>query len=160
MWTGIGLGCTSTSFRVPYPCHTDVVPAISFYNFSKIACVAVSYPYPYPYPYSYPYPCPCIRGIGVIARDDQGRVMAAMCKTLQVPLGALEIEAKAVEAAAIFPRDIGIQEVIFESDSLLVCSAIQGKTEASPAIAKIISGIFILHQHMNFFREFGNPLEH
>ena len=87
-------------------------------------------------------------GIGVIARDDQGRVVAAMSKTLQVPLGALEIEAKAVEAAAIFPRDIGIQEVIFESDSLLVCLAIQGKTEASPPIANVISGTL---PHMQFF---------
>ena len=53
------LGCTDTSFG----CHTHVVSvsylsfncvqfAISCYNFSKIACVAVSY--------LYPFPCPCI----------------------------------------------------------------------------------------------------
>ena len=63
-------------------------------------------------------------GIGVIARDEQGRVVAAMSKRLQVPLGALEVEAKALEAAASFEKDIGVQKVIFESDSLVVCSAI------------------------------------
>lgn len=59
-------------------------------------------------------------GIGVIARDKQGRVVAAMSKRLQVSLGALEIEAKALEAAVIFAKDIGVQKVIFESDSLVV----------------------------------------
>ena len=47
-----------------------------------------------------------------------------MSKRLQVPLGALEIEAKALEVATIFAKDIGVQKVIFESDSLIVCFAI------------------------------------
>ena len=36
-------------------------------------------------------------GIGVIARDDQGLVVAAMSKKLELPLQPLEIEAKALE---------------------------------------------------------------
>ena len=63
-------------------------------------------------------------GIGIIARDDQGRVVVAMSKRLKVPLGAVEVEAKALEVAAGFAKDIGIQKVIFESDSLVVCSAV------------------------------------
>ena len=59
-------------------------------------------------------------GIGVIAKDDRGHVVAAMSKRLQVPLAALEIKAKAIEATAMFTRDIGIQNVVFESDSLSV----------------------------------------
>ncbi|KAK4589279.1 hypothetical protein RGQ29_020042 [Quercus rubra] len=62
-------------------------------------------------------------GIGVIARDEQGRV----------------VEAKALEAAAGFAKDIGVQKVIFDSDSLVVCSAIQGATEPPITIANIIS---------------------
>ncbi|KAL0006956.1 hypothetical protein SO802_008458 [Lithocarpus litseifolius] len=84
-------------------------------------------------------------GIGVIARDDQDRVVAAMSKRMLVPLGALEIEAKALEVAAGFARDLDIQKVVFESDSLLVCSAIQGVTEPPTTIANIISGTT---QHM------------
>ncbi|KAL0012143.1 hypothetical protein SO802_007251 [Lithocarpus litseifolius] len=68
-------------------------------------------------------------GIGVIARDDQGRVVATMSKRLMVPLGALEVETKALEVAAVFARDIDIQKVVFKSDSLLVCSTIQGVIE-------------------------------
>lgn len=76
------------------------------------------------------------------SKDDQGQVVAPMSKKLQVPLGALDIEVKSVEAAAIFARDIGIQEVIFESDNVI------SGTEASPAIANVISGML---QHMQFF---------
>ena len=47
-------------------------------------------------------------GIGVIARDNQGQVVAAMTKKLEFPLGPLEIEANAMETAAIFAKDIGI----------------------------------------------------
>jgi len=38
----------------------------------------------------------------VLIQDEEGRVVAAMSKNLQVPLGALEVEAKAVEMAVIF----------------------------------------------------------
>lgn len=47
-------------------------------------------------------------GIGVRAKDDQGRVVAAMSKILQVPLGALEVKAQALQVAIVFARDIDI----------------------------------------------------
>ncbi|KAL0011468.1 hypothetical protein SO802_006576 [Lithocarpus litseifolius] len=70
----------------------------------------------------------------------KGRVVAAMSKKLELPLGPLEVEAKAMETAATFATDIGLQDVIFEGDSSMVCSALQGDSEASPAIANIIAG--------------------
>ena len=45
-------------------------------------------------------------GIGVIVRDDQGLVVAAISKKLELPLQPLEIEAKVLEQAAIFAKDI------------------------------------------------------
>jgi len=39
-----------TSFGVLYQCRNGVQSAVSCYNFSKIARVAISYPYPYLYP--------------------------------------------------------------------------------------------------------------
>ena len=103
--------------------------------------------------------------IGVIARDDQGWVVAAMSKRLQAPLVALEIEAKAIEAAAMFARDIGIQNVVFECDNLQVCSTLQGETEASTAIANIIAGtLFHMHQichvEVRHTRREGNKAAH
>ena len=90
-------------------------------------------------------------GIGVIARDDQGVVVAAMSKKLELPLRPLEIEAKAMEQATIFAKDISLQKVIFESDSLLVCSAIRGESDPSPAIANIIAGTI---HHMQMLSQF------
>ena len=37
-------------------------------------------------------------GVGVIIRDDNGLVVAAMCKKFHAPLGPLEVEAKAFES--------------------------------------------------------------
>lgn len=79
-------------------------------------------------------------GIGVIVQDDQGRVVAAMSKNLQVPLCALEIEAKAIEMAVNLSWDINIQDIIVKSDSMAVCSALQ--QEVMYHLPLIISQLF------------------
>ena len=38
-------------------------------------------------------------GVGVIIRDVNGLVVAAMCKKFHAPLGPLEVEAKAFESS-------------------------------------------------------------
>ena len=53
-------------------------------------------------------------GIGVVARDHEGQVIAAMSKKLWVPLGPLEAEVKAMEEGILFAWDVGLQDVIFE----------------------------------------------
>ena len=63
-------------------------------------------------------------------------------------MGALEVKAKALEVAAGFAKDISVQKVIFESDSLVVCSAIQGATEPPITIANIISSTIQIMQQL------------
>ena len=41
-------------------------------------------------------------GVGVIVRDELGRVEAAMCRNLDAPLGAIETESKTIEAGLLF----------------------------------------------------------
>ena len=74
-----------------------------------------------------------------------------MSQQIYAPLGPLEAEAKAMEAAIIFARDIGIQDVIFKGDSLQVCSAMNGCSLTPHAIANVLECIFL---HLQFFCSF------
>ena len=65
-------------------------------------------------------------GIGVLIRDEQGQVVAALSQKINAPLGALEVEVKAVEVALQFARDVGISDFIMERDSLIVHNALCG----------------------------------
>ena len=53
-------------------------------------------------------------GVGVVVRDSNGLVVAALSRKINSPLGALEVEAKAVEAGISFARDIGIADFTVE----------------------------------------------
>ena len=63
-------------------------------------------------------------GIGVVIRDETGEVITALSKIVNASLGAVEIEAKAMEAGVSFARDVGIKEVVFKGDSLIICKAL------------------------------------
>ncbi|XP_030958883.1 uncharacterized protein LOC115980811 [Quercus lobata] len=81
-------------------------------------------------------------GIGVVVRDHKGEVIAALSKRLSLPLGPLEAEAKAMDDAVSFARDIGLQDVIFETNSTII-NALTGTT-----IDNIVTSI--LHKLQDF----------
>ena len=64
-------------------------------------------------------------GVGVIIRDHVGFVIAALSKCLPLPMDPLEAKAKAMDEATVFAWDLGVRDVIFESDSTLVCHAME-----------------------------------
>lgn len=71
-------------------------------------------------------------GIGVVIRDHEGLVIAAMSKHLPLPLGPLEVEAKAMDEAVLFAW-------IFEDDSCIVSYALFGSDCPASFIVNIIS---------------------
>ena len=83
-------------------------------------------------------------GLGVIIRDDRGRVEVAMSKKVLAPLGALETEAKAFEAGLLLARDIGIQDVILEGDSLVIYNALCEVSLPPSSVASIVDGMWDL----------------
>ena len=91
-------------------------------------------------------------GIGVVIRDSAGEVVAALSQKLARPLGALEIEAKAMEVAVQFALDVGVRDVTFEGDSLSICNALRGRSELSSSVQNIIFGLSHLVRN---FRSYG-----
>ena len=89
-------------------------------------------------------------GMGMLVRDSEGRVMAAMSRRFPAPLAALEAEAKTMEAAAIFAWEMGFREVTFETDSLLLYRSLLGTSEPPSSIETIISSILSLVQFFQF----------
>ena len=77
-------------------------------------------------------------GVGVVIRDHEGNFIAGICKKFQVPLGAVEVEAKALEAGMFFAVDMGIQDFILEGDSLNLVRALQDNSPAPTSVTNLI----------------------
>ena len=80
-------------------------------------------------------------GIGVVIRNAEGQLMGALSKWLALPLKALETEAMAMQVGIHFAWDLGLKDVVFESDSLTVISALSSDTPPPWSIQKVIEGI-------------------
>jgi len=80
-------------------------------------------------------------GIGVVIRDDEGRLEAALSKKIPVRMGALEVEAKAFETGLLFAKDVGVRDVILEGDSLVVFNALCNISTPPSSIAAMVQGI-------------------
>ncbi|XP_075655169.1 uncharacterized protein LOC142625383 [Castanea sativa] len=83
-------------------------------------------------------------GVGVIVRDELGRVEAAMCRNLNAPLGAIETESMAIEARLLFAKDIDIRDIVVQSDSLILVKALNGTSVPPSAISVVVQGILDL----------------
>ena len=66
--------------------------------------------------------CSRIFGVGVIIRDDTGRVVAALCKALPVHHPAELTEFFALEHGVLLAQELNISNVIFESDAASIIS--------------------------------------
>ena len=62
--------------------------------------------------------------------------MGTMCKKLDIPLGALEVEAKAAEKGIRLARELGLSPIIIEGDSQVVLNAISSPDPPPSSIKK------------------------
>ena len=78
-----------------------------------------------------------------------------MSKHLQLPLGPIEAEAKAMEEAISFAWDIKVRDVIFETDCSTIYEALNRST--TPPIS-IVNLIVDVQHRLQDFRQ--NHLQH
>ena len=67
-------------------------------------------------------------------RNEEGNVIAAMSRKMDLPLEALETEAKALEIRVKFVEEVGLRDEVFEGDSQLIIKAIHGIEEAEASV--------------------------
>ncbi|XP_023880426.1 uncharacterized protein LOC111992797 [Quercus suber] len=73
-----------------------------------------------------------ISGVGVIVRDDSGKVIAALCKALPSHFPVEWTEFLALEQGVLLAQELNLTHVIFESDASSVILAVsQGKNGGS-----------------------------
>ena len=80
-------------------------------------------------------------GAGMVIRDSQGKVLAAMCKRIPANLSALDAKAKSMEIAVHFAWEMGFREVYFEMDSSNLKNIFKGLSEAPASLEPVTASI-------------------
>ena len=80
-------------------------------------------------------------GIGVVVRNEKGQIMGALCRKLELPLGALEVETKVVEEGVQFARDLSLGKIVVESDFQVVINSLRTPGLSQSCVQKVIDGI-------------------
>ena len=80
-------------------------------------------------------------GIGIVIRNNRGKIMGAMSKRMDIPLGALEVEARAFEEGLLLASGLGLKHIVLEGDAQVVTDALLGCCPPPTSIQLIIKGI-------------------
>ncbi|KAL0008636.1 hypothetical protein SO802_010138 [Lithocarpus litseifolius] len=77
-------------------------------------------------------------GIGVVARNENGEVMASLVERITIPQSVEVLEALAARRAVIFSMELGLHQVVIEGDSEIVFKALLGECSDHSCIGHII----------------------
>ena len=77
-------------------------------------------------------------GLGVVARDSNGMVIAFLSERIRLPTMAADLEALACRRAILFALKIGLQDVVFEVDSEVIINHLKADQPCLTAFGHII----------------------
>ena len=80
-------------------------------------------------------------GLGVVVRDVEGMVIAALSQNIQLPSSVDSVEALAARRAIILAQEISLTQVVVEGDSLKVIAAINSPKQSRTQWGHIIEDI-------------------
>ena len=104
-------------------------------------------------------------GVGVVARDVNGLVLASCAKKIHQSFKPVEIEAIAAATALTFAKDLSFQRIILEGDSLEVIQALLEKIETLTPTGLLLEDVRSLSQNFDLLlyshtKRDGNVVAH
>ena len=104
-------------------------------------------------------------GLGVVARDSHGKVLATLAKKIKLPSSSDEVEALVAVRAITLVLDLNLPSLIVEGDSEVVISALRKEEESFSSFGHLISSTKHSLAFCNCFsfshtRRLGNSLAH
>ena len=103
--------------------------------------------------------------LGVVVRDAEGMIIAAMCQNIQLPSSVDLVEALAARRAILFSQELCLAHVMVEGDSLKVITAINNPQKNRTQWGHVVEDIkrasswFQTCSFGHLYRE-GNSLAH
>ena len=85
-------------------------------------------------------------GVGAVIRDENGLVLGSCTKLLPQAYSAVEVEALAAATALTLARDLGMQRVILEGDSLIIIKALREEEHFFSPIGLLLEDVRRLSQ--------------
>ena len=71
-------------------------------------------------------------GIETVIRNEKSQIIRVMSKKLGLPLGTLEVEAKAFEEGMLLAVDLGLKNIMLEGDEQVVTNVLSSSSAPSP----------------------------
>ena len=68
-----------------------------------------------------------LAGAGVIVRNENGRVVASMAESFQLPFSVTAVEVIAAKKALQFAKDLGLSSIVLEGDSKITIDGLMGE---------------------------------
>ena len=104
-------------------------------------------------------------GIGVVIRNNEGQVLAALSEKVRMPVSVEILEMLAARKAVIFARDLGFSQVCFEGDSELVVKSLQSGLVSNALVGHLVKDFMSIRGYFQsssiiHVRRQGNNVAH